>query len=327
MAPKGWLDVHTHFYTWSSEPERQIAIQGMRDACFMVADSWSWSVDDSLAYQDQAGVQMQLLSYLPQTIEKLRAANDFAADVVKRHPSRFGMLCALPTDDPKACLAEIERGRSELDADGFAVSAVYKDVMLSSPALDPVWSRLNALSEGAVVFSHPNAYAPPKDGRPTPLIEVAFETARVIVDLLYRRTFTKYPNVKFVFSHCGGVLPMLAGRLELLGGESWVPNPEKLTSKDIKEELSRIWVDCAATAETGLQPAIKMVGSAQVVYGADCGVPCSRSETMERNRKSVKKVLEELGLEEDLVGRNGWNLFPRAAARAKKNEVNGIDAH
>ncbi|KAF2763632.1 hypothetical protein EJ03DRAFT_392489 [Teratosphaeria nubilosa] len=299
MSPKGWLDIHTHFYTWVSDSERQTAIHGMRDACFMVPDSWSWNIDDSLAYQNQAGVQMQMLSYLPQTIEKLRAANDFAAGVVKKHPSRFGMLCALPTDDPKACLGEIERGRNELDADGLAVSALYKDVMLSSPSLDPVWSRLNALPDGAVVFSHPNAYAPPKDGRPAPLIEVAFETARAIVDLLYN-------------------IPT---------SNSWVPNPEKLTGEDNKKELSRIWVDCAATAETGLQPAIRMVGSGQVVYGADCGVPCSRSETMERNRKSVKKVLKDLGLEEDLVGRNGWDLFPRAAARARKGEASGVNGH
>ncbi|KAK4540703.1 hypothetical protein LTR36_008918 [Oleoguttula mirabilis] len=321
MAPTGWLDVHCHFNTYQDDSERHTAIQSMRQACFMVPDEWSWNVDDSLAYQDKAGVQMQMLSYLPLTLDKLKAANDYAASVVKKHPSRFGMLCALPTDEPEECLEEIDRVQTELHADGFAVSAVYKDVMLSDSRLEPVWAKLNDMS--ATVFSHPNAYAPPRDGRPSPLIEVAFETARVAVDMLYRGIFKRYPNIKFVFAHCGGVLPMLAGRLELLGTQPWVPNPEKLTQEDIHSQLSRLWVDCAATAGTGLQPAIKMVGEEHVVYGADCGVPCSTHETMEKNRSAVMGVEKELGIEVGTVGGNGWKLFPSAAERVESGGRNG----
>lgn len=315
MAPTGWLDVHCHFYTWQDDTERKAAIEGMREACFMVPNDWSWNVDDSLAYQDKAGVQMQMLSYLPQTLEKLRAANKYAASVVQKHPTRFGMLCALPTDEPEECLKEIERAQTQLHPDGFAVSAVYKDVMLSDPRLEPVWTKLNDM--GATVFSHPNAYAPPKDGRPSPLIEVAFETTRIAVDMLYRGIFKRHPNINFVFSHCGGVLPMLSGRLELLGAQSWVPNPEKLTQDDIREQLSRLWVDCAAIAGTGLQPALKMVGEEHVVYGADCGVPCSTHETMEKNRSAVIEIEKHLGIEAGRVGRNGWKLFPSAAKRVE----------
>ncbi|CAJ2510690.1 Uu.00g063150.m01.CDS01 [Anthostomella pinea] len=281
----------------------------------MVPDSWSWNVDDSLAHQDKAGVQMQMLSYLPQTLDKLRASNDYAASVVKKHPKRFGMLCALPTDQPRECFEEIERSRQELHADGFEVSAVYKDVMLSDERLETVWQKLNDM--GATVFSHSNAYAPPRDGRPAPLIEVAFETCRVIVDMLYRGIFKRYPNIKFVFSHCGGVTPILAGRLELLGAEPWVPNPQNLTSQDIHDQLSSLYVDCAATASSGLQPAIKMVGKEHVVYGADCGVPCSTHATMEKNKEAVMEIERELGMKTGTVGRNGWELFPSAAKRVE----------
>jgi 6-methylsalicylate decarboxylase len=321
MAPKGWLDIHTHFFTFGSDDERATAWEDMGKACFMIDDNWKWSLEGSLAYQDRAGVQMQMLSYLPQTLEKLKAANDYAVSIVKKHPNRFGHLCAIPTDQPEECLKEIERAQRDLYPDGFAVSATYKNVMLSDGSLEPVWARLDAME--AVVFSHPNAYAPARDGRPSPLIEVAFETCRVIVEMLYRGVFKRYPKIKFVFSHCGGVTPILAGRLELLGAESWVPNPEGLTSEDIRAQLRSIWVDCAATAETGLQPAVKMVGPEHVVYGADCGVPCSSEETMEKNRKAIVQVSSELSMGPDTVGRNGWHLFPKAAARVEKGQTNG----
>ena len=112
----------------------------------------------------------------------------------------------------------------------------------------------------AIVFIHPFAYAPGKDSRPSALIEVAFFTARIVVDMIYKRVFSRYPDIKFVFAHCGGALPILAGRLELLGAESWVPNPNGVTSEEIKNQISSLYFDTAAAAETGLYPAAKAAG-------------------------------------------------------------------
>jgi len=313
MAELGWLNIHGHFYLPQSDEERKQQIKTMRDAAFMVPYEWSWSMEDTLAYMDKAGIQMQMLSYLPPDLAKLKKANDYAHELVKKHPTRFGNLAALPTNDADAALSEVERAKSGLEADGFAVSAVYKDVMLSDARMEPIWKQLNGLK--ATVFVHPNAYAGPTDGRPAPLIEVAFETTRVVVDMLYKGVFRRYPDIKFVIAHSGGVLPMLSGRLGLLGTESWVPNPEGITQAEIKEQLGRLYVDTAATAETGLQPAMKMVGPEHVIYGDDCGVPCSTTNTMESNRQSVLGVAESLGVDGNKIGGNAWKLFPSAAAR------------
>lgn len=121
-----------------------------------------------------------------------------------------------------------------------------------------MWHALD--SRRATVHVHPNAYAPGTHGRPSPLIEVAFDTARTITDMLYQRVFSTYPNINFVFAHCGGALPVLSGRLTLLGAESWVPNPTQVTSDEIRQQMSGLWFDTAATAETGLHPAAKVVG-------------------------------------------------------------------
>lgn len=313
--PTGFLDVHGHFYLPQTDEERHQQIKSMRDAAFMVPYEWSWSMDDTLAYMDQAGIQMQMLSYLPPDLAKLRKANDYAHELVKKNPTRFGNLVALPTNDTEAALAEISRGKSELQADGFAVSAVYRDVSLSDERTEPIWGQLNDMK--ATVFVHPNAYAGPANGRPAPLIEVAFETTRVVVDMLYKGIFRRYPGIKFVIAHSGGVLPMLSGRLALLGTEVWVPNPLGITQAEIKEQLGRLYVDTAATAETGLAPAAKMVGIDHIVYGDDCGVPCSTTSTMESNRQSVLDVARSLGEDGNRIGANAWKLFPQAASRVE----------
>lgn len=266
---------------------------------------------------------MSLLSYLPLGTDKLRAANDFAHSIVQKYPTRFGHLAALPTDDVEGCLAEIQRVRAFNDPpiDGFCSTTVRGETPLSDPSLEPVWEVLNA--QNAVVHVHPNAYTEGAYGKPSPLIDVAFDTARVAVDMLYKGVFRRYPNIKFIFAHCGGALPVLSGRLALLGTESWVPNQEKLTRAEVEEQLGQLYVDTAATAKTGLAPAVKMVGGGRVVYGADCGVPCSSEKTMKENMEDVERVERDCGLTAGTVRMNTWRLFPTAAKRAGVSLQNG----
>jgi 6-methylsalicylate decarboxylase len=108
---------------------------------------------------------------------------------------------------------------------------------------------------------------------------VAFETARTLVNMLYAGTFRRYPNIKFIASYGGGALPPLADRLELLGTEPWVPNSNNMTNKEIKEQLSRLYVDTAAVGVAALLSALRLVGKERVVYGADCGVACLTEQT------------------------------------------------
>ena len=120
--------------------------------------------------------------------------------------------------------------------------------------------------------------------------------------MLYAGVFKRYPDITFVFSHCGGALPVFAGRLSLLGTESWVSNPEGLTRQNIEEQLGSLWLDTAATVKTGLLPATCMVSCDKMVYGADCGVPCSTEHTMEENRKDLIEAETKAGRKAGGIG-------------------------
>lgn len=317
MAPstQGWIDIHGHFYPKMTASQRDDRYKASHEGKFMVAspDVFDWTPKKTIAYLDKAGIAMQMISYIPKDVETLKASNDYGASVVAKYPSRFGLLAALPTDSPEACLAEIDRVEKDLHADGFAVTCHYKDVYLSDPSLDPVWEKLNQTK--AVVFTHPDAYKPPTQGRPAPLIEVAFETTRTLVDMLYQGVFRRYPNITFITSHGGGALPLLADRLELLGTESWVPNPNNLTKDEVKRSLSKLYFDTAAVGPAALGPAIRLAGKQHIVYGADCGVPCSTDETMEENKNNVLAFEGMQEEERSAIGRNLYHLFPEAVKR------------
>ncbi len=308
-----WIDVHAHFYPPETDEQIEARWVAMREACWLTAAPPRWDPQTTLAYMDRAGIAMQMLSNIPKTLERLRASNDYAASLVRTHPTRFGQLAALPTDDPEAALAEIHRSYETLGADGFAVTCRYNDVYLSDPRLDPVWAELDR--RHAAVFAHPDAYAAGSMGRPCALIEVAFETARTFTDMLFAGVFRRFPNIRFVVAHCGGALPALSGRLLLLGNEAWMPNPNHVSRTEMQEQLRRLYLDTAATCPTVLGPALQMTTPDHLVYGSDCGVPCTTDDTMNANIAALRSY-DGLPPEQiERVGHNALQLFPKAATR------------
>ncbi|RKS73002.1 putative TIM-barrel fold metal-dependent hydrolase [Actinomadura pelletieri DSM 43383] len=307
-----YIDIHAHFTPPSTGEERVRAWQAMLAKGIYFPEPHEWSLERTLAYMDASGTAMQLLSNIPNGLSRLRASNDYGADLVTRHPSRFGLLGALPTDDPGAAVAEAERAWESLDADGFAVTTRYNGVFLGDESLDPLWKRLDDWN--AVVFVHPDARLPPTLDHPAPLYEVAFDTARTVFDMVFRRTFARFPNITFVIAHCGGAFPALTGRLRLLGNESWVP--QGVTARDVDEQTSSLYVDTAATAfASSLLPAIATVGADHIVYGSDWGAPCTTESSAESNRSSLLRCGALSPEEAGDVRSRALELFPRAARR------------
>jgi predicted TIM-barrel fold metal-dependent hydrolase len=312
----GWIDVHAHFYPPESEEKRLASLKAMQQACWCTKEAVRWDPDEILAYMDRRGVQMQLLSNITpdaKTLEDVRRVNDYAAGLVRQHPTRFGLLAFLPTDDPDGCLGEIRRAADELNTDGFAVVCRYNGVYLSDRMLDPVWAELD--HRRATVFCHPSPNGPPTFGRPNTVIDVAFETAQTVTDMVYTGLFRRFPNIRFIVAHCGGAFPAVSGRLLTLGLENWVANPEGITPVEMRQHMRRLYLDTAATMPTGLAAALAMTSLDKIVYGSDCGVPCTTDATMDAN---LDALFNQTGLSAEQVrsiGHNALNLFPSVAGR------------
>ncbi|WP_370940462.1 amidohydrolase family protein [Amycolatopsis sp. cg13] len=192
------------------------------------------------------------------------------------------------------------------------VTANYNGTHLGDETLLPLWEQLNEW--GSVVFVHPDARRPPTLDHPAPLYEVAFETARTVFDMLFRRVFTLFPDITFVFAHCGGAFPALAGRVSLLGNEPWVPHG--LPAQDLAHQLENLYVDTAATAfSSSLLPAAATLGTDHIVYGSDWGAPCTTVATAEGNRNSLQHCGALTAAENAAVRRRALDLFPLAARR------------
>jgi predicted TIM-barrel fold metal-dependent hydrolase len=190
-----------------------------------------WSVEKSLADMDKGGTQTAVISAVQPGIwfgddmaaRKLaRDVNDYGAKLVADHKGRFGLFAAIPLPDPEGSLKEIEYALDTLHADGIGLFTSYRDKYLGDPAFTPVLEELNRRK--AVVYVHP--VTPPCcggliKGVPPSVIEFATDTTRTVTSLIFGEAGSafRFPDIRWIWSHSGGTLPFLAGRLVRLAQE------------------------------------------------------------------------------------------------------------
>jgi 6-methylsalicylate decarboxylase len=259
----GCVDVHHHFYP----PEYLASL----DEAARLPMLTQWSVARTLEDMDSHGVATAILSLSPPGARDrtlARICNEYGARMAHDNPGRFGLFAAMPMPDVEATLAEIAYALEVLKVDGIGLMTSYGDRWPGDPAFDPVFAELNR--RRALVYIHPLAPACCRalmDWVPAPVIEYPFDTTRAIVSLLFSGTLSRFPDIRFAFSHGGGTLPMLAGRIRT---SVVSPRARERVPNGVDHELKKLYYDLAIAAfEPSLAALLAYVPATQVLMGSD----------------------------------------------------------
>src|SRR6266542_1879178 len=131
----------------------------------------------------EAEVQMQVLSpaasppYAEKEADAVAAArliNDAYAELARKYPGRFNAVVSLPLPHIDASMREMERG---LDQNGIC-----------SPMINDYGFTVS--------------------------VGASLEDAAIVLHLIARRVPERFPNIKYVVPHLGGIIPMLLQRLD-----------------------------------------------------------------------------------------------------------------
>ncbi len=238
-----------------------------------------WSPERALAIMDEIGVAGAVLSvssphvsFLPadEARQLCRQVNDYAADLCKQHPDRFGAFAILPLPDVEASLAELRRALDDLKLDGVALPTHAAGAYLGDAKFAPLLALLDA--RGATVFIHPTAPACFESfglELPAPMIEFPFDTTRTVASLIFSGALERRPRIRFILPHGGGTLPFLAPRIAGIGaipvlGARARPAPDTLTA------LARLYYDTAlATAPHQIAALRAIAPVLPDLYGTD----------------------------------------------------------
>ncbi|GLP67373.1 hypothetical protein TUSST3_39950 [Streptomyces sp. TUS-ST3] len=276
----GLIDVHAHllpdFYVQQATAAGHAHPDGM--------GGWpSWSVQAHLDLMDRNGIETAMLSMSSPGVHfgddkaarlLARRVNEYTAELTRNHPGRFGNFVSLPLPDVDGTLEEIAFSFDELAADGVALMTHTHGVYLGAQRLDPVFAELDR--RRAVVFLHPTSpmcWEQSALGRPRPMVEYIFDTARTVTDLVMAGVLTRHPNMRVIVPHCGGAIPVLADRINEFMN-LFLP-AQKSPSPDAVEQLRGLYYDMAGTAFPRQVPALlNFVDPDRVLFGSDyCWTP------------------------------------------------------
>ena len=205
--------------------------------------------------------------------EVARIYNNHIAGVVKRYPERFVGAAILPVDEPEGMATEFERATKGLGFKALSLATSFDGIYLDDERYYRLYEELESLS--MPIFVHPQTINPIgyeriKDPLLTPAIEFVFDTTICIGKLIMSGTLNRFPDLKFIFAHFGGVTPFIKERFDsiyrMLRGRDIVKDLFALPS----EYLRRIYVDTSGvTSSHALMCTLEMVGAEHILWGSD----------------------------------------------------------
>ncbi|KAF7563740.1 hypothetical protein G7046_g423 [Stylonectria norvegica] len=208
-----------------------------------------------------------------------RRCNEFAADLKRRNPDKFGFWAALPLPDIQGSLAEIDYALNTLKADGVGILTNAHGVYLGDAILNPIFEALD--KRNATIFIHPSSpclrhgqtiepAAPLAAQYPNPMFEFFFDTARVVINLFVSGTIDRSPNVTIILSHAGGAIPPLVSRFTQFA-TSILGLPVDISPASVKKAFqTQFYFDLAGFVfPDQIHGLLPYVNASRILYGSD----------------------------------------------------------
>ena len=248
-----------------------------------------------------------------------RQCNEFAADIKRNHPEKFGFWASLPLPDVDGSLEELAYALDVLNADGITVLTNSHGIYLGDPKFEVLMEEFNRRK--VKVFVHPTTpcscdgqemrAATPLGQYPNPIFEFFFDSARAVTNLFLSRTVNRFPDITYILTHAGGVLPPLIERIVLAA--FLIDPPIKLYVNDIKEAFNRqFYFDLAGAAfPTQIQSLRNYAEPQRMLYGTD--FPFSPGPAVvalwEKMNLELPKEFEKQSDCQDILIRNAERLL------------------
>ena len=264
----------------------------------------NWSdINRHLKLMDECGIEQSLLLY-PTSDAHLQMGgwtklcevyNRKMADVVKEHKDRFVGAGILPIDQPSRFNEELVRIEN-LGLRVISMASSYSGIFLDDEIFFPVYEF--AQKKKIPVHVHAQILNPigedrVKDPLLSPVLEYVFDVSMCLGKMMMSGVFLKFPDVKFIFAHYGGVLPLVKERFDttytMLRARGFVKDLTKLPS----EYFKHLYFDMSGSKSiASLQSALEVVDASHILFGSDFPANQNINGIVEAIKKAKLNVVE-----------------------------------
>jgi len=208
-----------------------------------------FDLDERFREMDQFGDYREIISLPNPPIEDLaagevglnlaRIGNDAMAELCTRHPERFPtFVAAVSMTDVDGSVREARRAVKELGAGGIQIFTNIAGRPLDDPAFEPFFATMAELDQP--IWLHParTASMPDYPAEQKSRFEMwwcfgwPYDTSVAMVRMVFNGLLDRYPNLKIVTHHLGGMIPYYDGRIG--------PGLQVLGSRTSDEDYSKI---------------------------------------------------------------------------------------
>ncbi|MBL8380303.1 MAG: amidohydrolase [Burkholderiales bacterium] len=292
-APSG-IDVHTHIVpekfpayvgaaapsNWPSMAPAHACHQHVMIAgkVYRTVSDQCWDMTRRLSDMDGMGVAEQVISPMPELLsywlpapvaqQLLRFINEEIARYVAAGGARLTGLGAVPLQDMKLAIAELEYVVGTLRFPGVEIGSHIDGKPLGSPEFEPFFAAAEAM--GACIFVH--ALRPHMDrvvGPPALEQALAFpgEIGMAAASLITTNLIERHPGLRIAFSHCAGALGLMLPRLESIRGK--VPALAEAITSSPTTQARKFFYDALVYDAPTLKHLSALFGPTQIMLGTD----------------------------------------------------------
>ncbi|MDP6632355.1 MAG: amidohydrolase family protein [Dehalococcoidales bacterium] len=207
-------------------------------------------------------------------------ANDEMAELVMKYPDKFpAAVACLPMNDMNAALKETDRAINDLKFRGVQVFTPTNDKPLDLPEFMPLYEKMEQYN--LPIWIHPERAVDYPDYRTESRSRFMifsnfgwpYETTVAMTRLVFSGILEKFPNLKIITHHCGGMVPFLEKRIigsydhaEMLRGARYKQNLRKAPIDYFK----MFFYDTAIYGSTpGLMDGYAFCGAEQMLFATD----------------------------------------------------------
>ncbi len=240
--------------------------------------------------------------------ELARICNDEIAEVQVKHPDKFiGAIANVPLNNTDVALAETERAIKQLGFKGIQIHTRVLGKPISSDELMPLYELMASFD--LPIWIHPmRSYNQPDYSSELVSFNQLFsifgwpyDTTAAMTRLIFAGIFERFPNIKFITHHCGGMVPYFADRIRV----HYDNGLQRLGTKYFKghtkhpvDYFRMFYADTALNGNpSGLRCGLEFFGEDRLLFGTD--MPYDVENGGFTIRKTIEAI-EAMGISESV---------------------------
>ncbi|MCZ6876580.1 MAG: amidohydrolase family protein [Acidobacteria bacterium] len=247
------------------------------DTRFKIMDMF----EDYVQVLTLANPPLEVLAGPEDALELARIGNDEMAELVAKYPDRFvAAVASIPMNNVDGALKEMDRAINELGLKGVQIFSPMKGRALDHPDFLPVFEKIAEYDLPILLHPARNfrfADYPAEDESQVEIWHIfgwPYDTAAAMTRLVLWGIFDKYPNLKVITHHLGGLVPFTEGRI--LEGYNKLAKSQKGKSlldrleKHPHEYFRMFYADTVTNGSlAALECGVDFFGADQVVFATD----------------------------------------------------------